>query len=193
MRNLFSDQLFHNTFILHKKIQIKKKMRLKKIIMVCSFLTFATSFLPENFRSEHFQPTVAPKNLTICFFPGFKRRTRVNVFCILQGEIEQNSLRRRSCAFSKHVSMSMEQNMAHLLSVRNVTFQMSIMILASFFSVVDWRMTRINNKNGNLNEEDESFDSLLALTLNSYRKRSLFIIVIDAKSKRILKICSVLF
>jgi hypothetical protein len=43
-------------------------------------------------------------------------------------------------------------------------------------------MTRINNKNGNLNKEAESFDSLEALTLNSYRKISLFIIEIDSKS-----------
>jgi len=43
-------------------------------------------------------------------------------------------------------------------------------------------MTRINNKNDNLNEEDESFDSLQGLTLYSYRKRSLFIIAVDAKS-----------
>ena len=43
-------------------------------------------------------------------------------------------------------------------------------------------MTRINDKNGNLNDKDQSFDSMQALILNSYRKNYFLIIALDAKS-----------
>jgi len=43
-------------------------------------------------------------------------------------------------------------------------------------------MTRINDKNGNLNDKDQSFDSMQALILNSYRKNHLLITAPDAKS-----------
>ena len=56
------------------------------------------------------------------------------------------------------------------------------MIFDFFYSLVDWKITRINNKNGNLNDKDQSFDSMQALILNSYRKNYLLIIALDAKS-----------
>ena len=56
------------------------------------------------------------------------------------------------------------------------------MILDFFSSFVDWKMTRINDKNDNLNDKDQSFDSMQALILNSYRKHYFLIIALDAKS-----------
>jgi hypothetical protein len=77
------------------------------------------------------------QNLLLFSIPSLKRRMilqlfpirllfyllvilSVNVFCVLQGEMEQNSLEDPALSAKSHVAMSMEQNMAYLLSVKIV-------------------------------------------------------------------------